>query len=96
MNYQIRKKNNKGIVMKEIIEVKDDIHDIKLQIVKIEDKLVYHEKELNELIKWGNKLEGKLEEVVNIMNKVKNWIIGGVVTFVAMQIGIIEFVKALI
>lgn len=83
--------------MKQRIEgIEDDIQELQGKIVKVETTLDYHNNELKELTKVGALLEKQLLNIVDTMNKIKNYIIGGISMFLLMQLGLVEFIKLFI
>lgn len=63
--------------------------DMESRIVTLEEKVKYHDKEIQELKDGQEKLIKKIEGVIEAINAVKNWIIGGIVFAIASQVGLI-------
>ncbi len=59
------------------------------RITSLEERVKYHDKEIQELKDGQEKLIRKIEGVIEAINAVKNWIIGGVVFAIASQVGLV-------
>ncbi|WOE69093.1 hypothetical protein RZR97_08225 [Hydrogenimonas thermophila] len=65
------------------------------RVIRLEERVNYHEKEISEIKGTTKMLGEKLESINSTLRAVKNWIIGAVFLAVAQQLGILNLLKAL-
>jgi len=59
------------------------------RVTTLEFQVKHHEKEIQGLKDGQEKLIKKLEGVIEAINAVKNWIIGGIIFAISSQVGLI-------
>lgn len=59
------------------------------RVTTLEFQVKYHGKEIQGLKDGQEKLIKKLEGVIEAINAVKNWIIGGIIFAISSQVGLI-------
>lgn len=75
-------------------ETKNEINTrYETRITLLEKIVKEHEDDIKDLREWGKKMSIDIDQIIHLMNKIKNWIIGGVVVFAVQQVGLIDAIK---
>ncbi len=66
------------------------------RVTTLEFQVKYHGKEIQGLKDGQEKLIKKLEGVIEAINAVKNWIIGGIIFAISSQVGLITAITKIL
>lgn len=66
------------------------------RVTTLEFQVKHHEKEIQGLKDGQEKLIKKLEGVIEAINAVKNWIIGGIIFAISSQVGLITAITKIL
>jgi hypothetical protein len=66
------------------------------RVTTLEFQVKYHGKEIQDLKDGQEKLIKKLEGVIEAINAVKNWIIGGIIFAISSQVGLITAITKIL
>jgi len=66
------------------------------RVIRLEEKMKHHDHRLTRVEKKTTSIHEDLVAIRGIMEKIKNWIVGGVVVFIVQQIGLVEAFQKLI
>ena len=66
------------------------------RVVRLEEQVKHHDHRIAKVEKKTTSIHEDLVAIKEIMAKIKNWIIGGVVVFIVQQVGLVDFLKLIL
>ena len=63
------------------------------RVIRLEEHSKAQDIRLDKIEKKHGTMHDDIQEIKDIMEKIKNWIIGGVVVFIAQQIGFLPAIR---
>lgn len=66
------------------------------RVIRLEEQAKHQDRRIDKVEKKTNSMHDDLVAIKVIMEKIKNWIIGGVVVFIIQQVGILPAIRTFV